>query len=228
VVNTTDGTGAFDVTFEAGLDLDGLVAEGFGLSQPSVTTEAAFQDDPNDPSTASVKKTVEIAHASRAVFATALTQDLDLFVVKDGEIIASSAGATGNERIELIRPEDGTYEVWVHGFSVPDNTPFTLTIDVIQGTDLQVTVPAGPLPAGTPRTVHVTFNVPDLPEGDSFGELLLGPPSAPTAVTVPVKVTRPAAVAATASSSGGAGGAGGAAGKRPPRRLRMRPRLRSR
>ena len=31
-----------DVTFEAGLDLPGLAADGFGLSQPSVTTQTAL------------------------------------------------------------------------------------------------------------------------------------------------------------------------------------------
>jgi hypothetical protein len=190
-VTTTTGAGAFDVTFESNLPLDGLRVEGFGLSQPSTTTETASQDDPNDPSTASVKKSVTISHASRAVFETHLNQDIDLFVVKDGEIVAASAGATGDERVELIRPEDGTYEVWVHGFAIAGNPTFPLLIDIIQGTDLVVTAPSGPVPANTPVTIHATFNKPTLPTGDSFGEILLGPPAAPAAITVPVKVTRP-------------------------------------
>jgi hypothetical protein len=190
-VTTATGAGAFDVTFESNLALDGLVAEGFGLSQPSTTTETAHQDDPNDPSTASIKKSVTISHASRAVFETHLNQDIDLYIVKDGQIVAASAGGTGDERVELIRPEDGTYEVWVHGFAVAGDPTFPLLIDIVQGTDLVVTSPAGPVPANTPVTVHVTFDKPTLPTGDSFGELLLGPPAAPAAITVPVKVTRP-------------------------------------
>jgi hypothetical protein len=59
-------TGEFDVTFTAGLDLPGLAADAFGLSQPSVTTPTAKQDDPNDPSTASVKVPFTISHAGHA------------------------------------------------------------------------------------------------------------------------------------------------------------------
>ena len=52
-------------------------------------------------------------------------------------------------------------------------------------------VPAGPVPAGTPVTLHVTYNKPAMVSGQSyFGELKLGPPSAPNAFTVPVRVDR--------------------------------------
>ena len=56
----TANTGAFDVSFRSSVDLDGLSAEAFGLSQPATTTETAHQDDPNDPSTASIKKNLTI------------------------------------------------------------------------------------------------------------------------------------------------------------------------
>ena len=73
------------------------------------------------------------------------------------EIIASSAGADGNESVTLVAPQDGNYQVWVQGFAVAGTPTFPLTIDAVQGTDLTVTgIPAGAVPAGTP----VTFTSP--------------------------------------------------------------------
>jgi len=40
-------------------------------------------------------------------------------------------------------------------------------------------------------TLTVEFSKPDMTAGeDYFGELLLGPPSAPSALKVPIKITR--------------------------------------
>jgi hypothetical protein len=84
--HTATGAGAFDVTFKAGIDLPGFNAEAFGLSQPVVKDEVVHQDDPNDPSSASVKETVQIAHASRATFTVDVdSDDVDLFIVHDGQ-----------------------------------------------------------------------------------------------------------------------------------------------
>ncbi|MET0145219.1 MAG: S8 family serine peptidase [Ilumatobacteraceae bacterium] len=200
-VNTTADTGSFDVTFTSGLDLDGLVAEAFGLSQPSVTTETASQDDPNEPSSASVKRDVQISHAARLRVSTALdTDDIDLFVVRDAngdgaftddEIVASSTTGTANESVEIVRPADGAYQVWAQGWSVAGHPQFKLTIDAVQGTDLTVSgVPAGPVAAGAPVTLTVDFAKP-MTAGQAYvGELLLGPSVAPTALSVPIEITR--------------------------------------
>ena len=199
VVNPTEveesvsgDSGSFDVTFESTVDLSGLEAEGFGLSQPVTSTETAHQDDPNDPATASVKKTFTIAHASRATFEAHLpSNDIDLYVLKDGQVIGSSTSATGDESVTLIRPADGTYEVWVHGFSVAGTPTFPLTFDAVQGSDLSVSgVPSGAVPAGTPVTLHVDFAKSMTSGQDYFGELLLGPDSAPTALHVPITIHR--------------------------------------
>ncbi len=188
------------MTFEAGIDLDGLVAEAFGLSQPVTTIETAHQDDPGNPASASVKKPFTLAHAARVTVTTALTDDLDLFIVFDAnndgafsasEIIASSAGADGNESVTLIAPQDGNYQAWVQGFAVAGTPTFPLTIDAVQGTDLTVTgIPAGAVPAGTPVTIHVAFSKAMVAGQDYFGELQLGPPTAPNALSVPIKIHR--------------------------------------
>jgi subtilisin family serine protease len=200
-IQTAGDSGGFDVTFEAGLDLPGLAADAFGLSQPGVTTETARQDDPDDPSTASVKKSFTIAHAGHATISASLPgEDIDLFVLRDangdgrftvGEIVAASATGSGSESVTLTRPPDGSYQVWVHGFAVSSPQRFPLTIDAVQGTDLTISgVPSGPLPANTPVTLHVTFDKAMTAGQDYKGELLLGPTAAPTAVTVPITVHR--------------------------------------
>lgn len=200
-ITTATDSGSFDVTFTSALDLPGLAAEAFGLSQPSVTTETAQQDDPDDPSSASVKKSLTLDHASRLSVSTALdSDDLDLFVVHDAdndgsftnsEIVASSATGTSNEYVELVAPPDGDYQVWVLGWSVAGTPSFGLTIDAVQGNDLTLTgVPQGPVPAGTPVTLQVSYDK-AMTSGQSYvGELLLGPPTAPTAISVPITISR--------------------------------------
>jgi len=200
-LSTGSDTGSFDVTFESSIDLPGLKAEGFGLSQPSVTAEVGHQDDPNDPSSATIKKNITLNHASRLTLSTALdSNDFDLFVVydanKDGnftpnEIVGSSTSPTANEFVQLIRPADGNYQVWVQGFSVAGTPTLTLSMDAVQGNDLTVSgLPTGAIPAGTPVTLSVDFSKSMTAGQDYFGELLLGPPSAPTALTVPIKISR--------------------------------------
>jgi hypothetical protein len=200
-LTTAADSGSFTVTFESSIGLAGLRAEGFGLSRPVTTTETARQDDPDDPSSASVKRTFSIQHASRAVFESDLaTDDLDMFVVYDanhdgtfapGEIVASSAGATGEERVEIVRPADGDYQVWMLGFAVAGTPQFHLTADIVQGNDLTVSgLPAGPLAANTPVTIHVAYAKAMAPGQTYEGELLLGPPTAPAALTVPIRIAR--------------------------------------
>jgi hypothetical protein len=201
---TTDGTGSFDVTFEATVDLEGLEAEGFGLSRATVENPTVQQDDPNDPSSASVKRNVTIDHASRLTVETELDQDIDLFVVYDengdgsftnDEIVGASATGTGDEFVELTRPADGNYQVWLQGWSISGTPTAKLTITPVQGEDLTVTgEPTGPVPAGTPVTLTVSYDKADMEDGvDYLGELLLGPPSAPAALAVPITVTKVAA-----------------------------------
>ncbi|HEY7379893.1 MAG TPA: S8 family serine peptidase [Gaiella sp.] len=203
-ISTAADSGTFDVTFQSSVDLDGLSAEAFGLSQPVVSSETLAQDNQNDPSTASNKTNVTLAHASRLTVATsspdAGASDLDLYVVYDAnnngtfaldEIVAASAGGTSLESVELIRPPDGNYQIWLHGFSITGTPNVQLLVDAVQGNDLTVTgVPAGSVPAGTPVVLTVSF-AKTMTAGQSyFGELQLGPATAPSALTVPIKITR--------------------------------------
>jgi hypothetical protein len=201
-IESTADTGSFNVTFTSSVDLAGLTAEAFGLSQPQSFTEPTQQDDPNDPSSASIKKDVTINHASSATFSLEVgSQDVDMFVVYDAnndgtfatsEIVASSTGGSGqDEFIQLIRPADGNYQVWAQGWSVSGTPDVTLDINVIQGNDLTISgIPAGGVAAGVPVVLTVNFSK-SMTVGQTYnGELLLGPPSAPTALKVPVSITR--------------------------------------
>lgn len=199
--DATADTGSFDVTFTSGIDLDGLQAEGYGLSQPDVTDEVAHQDDPNDPETSSVKKPFSLDHAGSVSISTNdETNDLDLYLLLDlngdgdftaDEIVAASAGSSGVENISVSNPPDGDYEVWVHGYSVTSSSTFPLTIDAVQGNDLTVTgVPTGAVAAGEAVTLHVEYNKAMTAGEDYYGELKLGPPSAPDLLSVPITVHR--------------------------------------
>lgn len=195
-------TGSFDITFTSSIDLDGLTAEAFGLSQPEELSVQSQQDDPDDPSSASIKEDVTIDHASSARFTVTVgSDDIDLFLVYDAnndgaftnsEIVASStSGAGTDEFIEVVRPEDGNYQVWAQGWQVAGTPDVTLGIDITQGNDMTISgIPGGSVAAGTPVVIHVDFDKTMTVGETYFGEILLGPPSAPAALRVPVEITR--------------------------------------
>jgi hypothetical protein len=205
--STMTGVGEFDVTFKSTLDLPGLAAKAFGLSQPSTSVETVVQDDPNNPSSATVKKNVTLANAARLTIDldTPNDDDVDLFLVRDAnndgaftnaEIIGSSTGGTGaDEHIEAVRPVDGNYQVWLQGWSISGDAATNqapLQIFPVQGNDLVVEgVPAGPVAAGQSVTLTVKYNKPSMVAGQSyFGELHLGPSAAPSALQVPIRINR--------------------------------------
>jgi len=71
------------IQVSATVNLDDLVAEGFGLGLPKEYTDLPIkQDDPNDPSTASYTQTVTIDHAASLTvdIQGQGSDDLDLFL----------------------------------------------------------------------------------------------------------------------------------------------------
>jgi hypothetical protein len=205
--STTTGAGEFEVSFRSTLDLPGFAAKAFGLSQPTTSTETVQQDDPNDPSSATVKKSITLANAARLTIDldTPADDDIDLFLVHDAngdgtftnaERIGSSTGGTGaDEHITAVRPVDGNYQVWLQGWSISgaaETNQAGLTIFPVQGNDLVVEgVPSGPVAAGETVTLKVTYNKPAMVAGQSyFGELHLGPSVAPSALQVPIRINR--------------------------------------
>jgi 2',3'-cyclic-nucleotide 2'-phosphodiesterase (5'-nucleotidase family) len=202
---TPADSGSVPLTFISGIELAGLAADAFGLSAPEVLEDQlAFQDDPDDPATASYGYVFEVEHASSLAIRTrdAPAQDLDLFVYYDandngffehpGEVIGSSTTPTGEEFVSARLPADGWYMAAVHGWAVsPSPSTFTLVVDVTQGYDLTISgAPAGTIPANTPIVLNVSYNKAMAPGDTLVGEILLGPTAAPAALSIPVSIHR--------------------------------------
>lgn len=199
-------SGCVPLNFRSNLDLPGLSAEAFGLSRPlTLTNQPAQQDDPNDPASASYKRTYTVTHAASLVISIdgGDDPDLDMFLVydenddgafSDTEIIASSETATAQERISISRPPDGRYQLWVLGWAVPGGTAtFTLNANIVQGNDLSVVgLPSGSLPANTPANLQVCYQKTMEPGVSYNGQIQIGPNVAPGVLTVPIRITRPA------------------------------------
>ena len=47
------------------------------------------------------------------------TADLDLYAYLDGELVALSASGAADEQVTMLDPAEGTYDVYVNGFSTP-------------------------------------------------------------------------------------------------------------
>lgn len=153
------GMGSQEVTISTELDLTGFVAEGFGLGNPVTTTETINQDDPDDVTTASFVTTVDVEHGAKLEISTCCTSgsDIDLFVYDPyGNLVGSSTTSTDEEFVSILFPEDGTYTIAVHGWSVPSGTDtFELTINAVQGYDVSVTNLPDMTLAGTSGTITV-------------------------------------------------------------------------
>jgi len=195
-IDAPPATSPTNVTLSTEIPLNGLVADGFGLSQPATTREAVSQDDPGDPSTASFSTTIDISHGALLDISTANSDnasDIDLYVYgPDGTLVGASFSPTDEELVSILFPTDGTYRIDVHGFAVPGGSDaFDLTIDAVQGTDVAVAGLAGSLPAGGSDTFSVAWDVTGKAAGTYSGLVLLGPADAPAALRIPVEVTVP-------------------------------------
>jgi subtilisin family serine protease len=85
------------------------------------------------------------------VDAVSPTDDLDLYVYKDGEFLTYSASGSADEQVTLHDPEAGTYTAYVNGFATGGGGGYSYT---------QWAVPAGPVgnltvDDGVPTTVAV-------------------------------------------------------------------------
>jgi len=189
------GSGSAVVTINSELELGGFVAEGFGLGGPVTTVETVYQDDPDDPSTASFVTTVDIDHGALLEINTCCTAgaDIDLFVYDpSGQMVGSSTTPTDEELVSVLFPEDGTYTVAVHGWSVPTgSTSFDLTINAVQGYDVTVSDLPASIPAGGSGTLTVAWDTAGFVPGTYFGLVLMGPVEAPGLFAIPLEITVP-------------------------------------
>ena len=79
----------------------------------------------------------------------------------------------------------------MHGWGVAVGEDFDITINAVQGYDLTVgDLPDGPYQPNTPITFNVDWELdePLAVGGDAFGVILAGPPGAPGALSIPVRL----------------------------------------
>jgi subtilisin family serine protease len=103
--------------------------------------------------------------------------DLDLFLVRDGAIVAQSADGDSEESVVLANPEPGVYTVVVDGFAVPGTVEYDL-LDAYFAKSLgTLDLPAAPVPlvAGARAEVTGTVTAEAVPEEGRqlFGRMLL-------------------------------------------------------
>ncbi|HFD39157.1 MAG TPA: hypothetical protein ENJ31_04825, partial [Anaerolineae bacterium] len=194
----------FTMTFKSSMDLaDGLVlGDSFGWYTPTtMISQTIYQDDPDDPTTASWVYPIQLVNSYRLDVETynATGPDIDLYVVADNDssgtwtpgdtIVGSSTSPSADESVSLPGLADGDYLIAVHGWNVsPDPGSFDITIQNIVG---QGAMSAVGLPGSIVAGQRYTFTVhidQSPPPGKWLGLLLFGPPLAPTAIEVPVLV----------------------------------------
>jgi hypothetical protein len=195
------GRGSAEITFRSGFDLPGLLVQAFGMAAPIVEPAAEIaQDDPDDQATASYRRAISVTNASRLSIEVAgrPQDDIDLVVLFDanadgafthpGEVITTSATEASDERVDIVRPQDGAYAVWVHGYSVAGGGgTFSLRVEYPHGDDLTVTrAPAGPVTAGQTTAILFEYDLSDRQAGGLLGEILVGPPAVPSLLSVRV------------------------------------------
>ena len=95
--------------------------------------------------------------------------------------MALSGDISAEEKVTIELPDDGDYRIAVHGYDVTVPDPaFSITIAAIQGSDIAVSPPAGPIHPGQVAVIQTTFT----PTSPGEGVIFLGPVGAPTALTV--------------------------------------------
>jgi len=118
--------------------------------------------------------------------------DIDLFVYDpNGNLAGASTPPPPDEHVFIKFPMDGDWLIAVHGWSVPaGTTPFDLTVNAVQGYDVQVVdLPQGPFAPNEDITFGVRIDR-AMNNGDVlYGSVLLGPSAAPGLVEVPITVT---------------------------------------
>jgi hypothetical protein len=133
-----------------------------------VTQDPARRFSPGGPGTASSVLTIPpgATYARFSLFDATTTpgSDLDLYVYKDGKLLASSAGGTSAEEVNLTGPSvSGTYTVWIHGYEIPAGsaastfTLFAWGLGTTSAGNMSVSAPAS-VTQGASGTVNLTFS----------------------------------------------------------------------
>ncbi|MBN1369700.1 MAG: S8 family serine peptidase [Dehalococcoidaceae bacterium] len=161
-----DGTISFDVSFGYS---GSYSAAAHGLEPATVTSDNVLQDpdqtfDPGDGYSNLHQFNLSGAAFLRIAmppFATEADADLDIFVFgPGGEEYSSTSGGT-NELIDILLPADGTWNVYIHGWSAPggdsDYDLYTWVISATPGGNLTVDSAPASATLGATETINVSW-----------------------------------------------------------------------
>jgi hypothetical protein len=143
------GSGSFDVSFGY---TGAYAAAPHGMVAATVTSDTVVQDpDSNFDPTDGYSNLHQFTLSGAALFRISMppwatpnpNTDIDIFVYDPaGNFVASSTSGGTDELIDIVLPADGTWDVWIHGWAVPDGTTpydlYTWAIPLASGGSLSV------------------------------------------------------------------------------------------
>ena len=172
------GSASFDVTFGY---TGSYSAAAHGLEPATVTSDNVVQDpdqnfDPNDGFSNLHQFSLTGAAYFRVAMppeATEADADLDIFVYDPtGTLVASSTSGGTDELVEILLPMDGTWSVFVHGWSTPggdsDYDMYTWAISATPGGNMTIDSAPASASIGATETIDVSWT------GATAGEWHLG------------------------------------------------------
>ena len=163
---SASGSQDFDVTPGFTGDLSTTVSGLVGVTPiaDSVATSAFDIDDPTPDAGTKVYQVAVPAGTRAARFSLDSddnTADLDLFAYLDGELVALSASGSADEEITMTDPAEGTYDVYVNGFTTPGgSTSYHLAnfvVDAGSAGNASVTPNPASVTQGEPTTLTANW-----------------------------------------------------------------------
>jgi hypothetical protein len=161
------GSASFEVRFGY---TGSYTAAAHGLEPATVTSDNVVQDpdqsfDPNDGFSNVHQFTLSGAAYFRVALppdATEANADLDIFVFNpNGNLVASSTKGGTDELINIQLPMDGTWSVWVHGWSTPDGDSdydmYSWVVSATPGGNLSIDSAPASATLGAVETIDVSW-----------------------------------------------------------------------
>jgi subtilisin family serine protease len=175
------GSASFDVVFGY---TGSYAAAGHGLEPATVTSDNVLQDPDQSFSPGDVATGGANLHqfnlSGAALFriamppeATEPNADLDIFVYNPNNVLVASSTSPGtDELVNIVAPMDGTWSVYVHGWSAPggdsDYDMYTWAISATPGGNLAIDSAPSSATLGSVGTVSVSWS------GATVGQWHLG------------------------------------------------------
>jgi Fibronectin type-III domain len=160
---SASGSKAFDVTPGFTGDLQSTVSGLVGVTPTagSVTTSTFDPDNPTPDAGTKVYDVVVPAGTRAARFSLDSadnTADLDVYAYLGGKLVGASASGSADEEVTLLNPADGTYKIYVNGFSTPGGTTSYGLANFVVPAASAGNASVTPSPAAVTQGVETTLN----------------------------------------------------------------------